>query len=250
MYNSVTSTAALADPFNNDMTFDKDFIASATSPTGSAEAFLQNTLVDTHFVTRDRMGRMVAFLARVNTDGWSPNRQPMGIGINEETALLISPGGMAQVFGNAKAKSLPQVSLIQTPRKGTLLCSPNVPLTYAPLLEDTILAGGTFNLSDWGQYWKTTSTITVSNGVLTNEPARAALASIALSESKDTGFASVSPVVITSTINATPSNMNGLELVHALKKQSLPGNSISIQGKFLAHRVISRSSGLFSLRRV
>jgi hypothetical protein len=149
------------------MTFDQNFVSSpAQLP------FLNNTLIDTHFITRDRTGRMVAFLARVDTNGWSPNNQPLGIGINEQTAL-ITPDGQAQVVGNAKAKSPPEVDFFQTPGLPQV-CQAGQPLTYSPILVDRLIPSGTFILSDWASSWHTTSTISVTNGVLTTESASVA----------------------------------------------------------------------------
>jgi cyanophycinase len=170
--NSVTSAAALANPFNSDMTFDENFISSSPPPASlpTTLPFLNNTLVDTHFITDDRTGRMTAFLARVETNGWSPNDQPMGIGINEQTALLINSDGTARVIGNDKATSPPQVDFFEAPSTGTpgfqLVCQAKTPLTYTPILEDTVLPGGTFNLNNWVASWHTTSTISVINGLL------------------------------------------------------------------------------------
>jgi cyanophycinase len=166
--NSVTSSAALANPFNSDMTFDENFVSSP-----GLLPFLNNTLVDTHFITEDRLGRMTAFLARVDSNGWSQHKKPMGIGINEQTALLITPDGNAQVIGNAKATSPPQVDFFETPGLPQV-CQPNEPLTYFPIQEETVLPGGTFDLSDWAASWQVTNaytthaTITVTNGVLSS----------------------------------------------------------------------------------
>jgi hypothetical protein len=164
---SATSAAALANPFSSDITLARNFVSSPTQL-----PFLNNTLVDTHFITRDRTGRMIAFLARVDTNGWSVNNQPMGIGINEQTALLITPDGQAQVIGNSKTTSPPEVDFFQTPGLPQV-CQSGQPLTYSPILVDRIVPGGTFNLSDWATSWQVNSTfathftITVTNGVLT-----------------------------------------------------------------------------------
>src|SRR5262249_5859825 len=145
---------ALANPFNSDMTFDQNFVSSST-----LLPFLNNTLVDTHFVTQDRTGRMVAFLARVDTNGWSPNDQPMGIGINEQTALLITPDGHAQVVGNTKTKSPPEIDFFMTP--GTPeVCQPGQPLTYTSLQVERVLPGGTFDLSNWAASWQVNNAYT------------------------------------------------------------------------------------------
>src|SRR6185312_17570610 len=50
---SVTSSQALANPFHRYVTLDRDLFQS---PLGA------NKLYDSHFVTRDRMGRTIAFL--------------------------------------------------------------------------------------------------------------------------------------------------------------------------------------------
>ncbi|HET7285860.1 MAG TPA: cyanophycinase, partial [Pyrinomonadaceae bacterium] len=77
---SVTSSQALANPFHRYVTLDRDLFQS---PLGVAK------LYDSHFVTRDRMGRSLTFLARIVNNGWAA--QPRGIGIDEETALLVLP---------------------------------------------------------------------------------------------------------------------------------------------------------------
>jgi cyanophycinase len=176
--NSVTSAEALANPTNSDMTFAHDFVSSSEPPPGSPPGtppvlgYLNNTLVDTHFVTEDRLGRMTAFLASVQNNGWSS--APMGIGINEETALLITKDGIGTVVGNAKATSPPQVDFFDTSNVTNLVVQPNQPLTYYPIQEAMVLPGGTFDLSDWAASWQVTNaytthaTITVTNGVLSS----------------------------------------------------------------------------------
>ena len=76
---SVTSNEALADPFNAYMRFDDDFL---TLPP------LIGVVTDSHFAARDRLGRLVTFVARMWTDGFDA---PIGIGVDEGTALLIGP---------------------------------------------------------------------------------------------------------------------------------------------------------------
>ena len=58
----VTSSQALADPFTRYITLDRDFVNLTT---------LRGIIGDPHFVTRDRMGRDLAFLCRIFTNGWS-----------------------------------------------------------------------------------------------------------------------------------------------------------------------------------
>src|SRR5437763_6642876 len=78
----VTSSQALADPFNRYITLDRDFVNISV---------LRDLLDDPHFVTRDRMGRDLAFMCRVFLNGWSA--APRDIAIDEQTALLIDAAG-------------------------------------------------------------------------------------------------------------------------------------------------------------
>jgi cyanophycinase len=183
--NSVTSAAALANPLNSDVTLAENFVSSASSL-----PVLNNTIVDTHFITEDRTGRMIAFLADLanptGPDAFSPNHQPLGIGINEQTALLVptqtnsslgESAGVAMVIGNAKAKSPPQVEFFETPAwQNGFVDTSGSPLTYFPIQVDDVTPGGTFNLNNWSANYQgsrpdsTLSTISVNNGVLTTTP--------------------------------------------------------------------------------
>jgi cyanophycinase-like exopeptidase len=184
--NSATSAEALANPFNSDMTFAENFVSSTTS-TPPTLPILDNTIVDTHFITGDRTGRMVAFLADLanpaSPDHYSANNQPFGIGINEQTALLIptqtnaslgETAGVAKVVGNAKAKSPPQVEFFETPAwQSSFVDVAGSPLTYGSIQVDDVTPGGTFNLNNWAANWQSVqpysvlSTISVNDGVLT-----------------------------------------------------------------------------------
>ena len=101
---SVTSSQALANPFHRYVTLDRDLFQSSLGV---------NKLYDSHFVTRDRLGRSLAFLARIVNNGWAT--QPRAIGIDEETALLVLPNGAATMVGVGAAYFL------QAP--GPLRCS-------------------------------------------------------------------------------------------------------------------------------
>src|SRR5580765_4304409 len=86
----VVSSDALADPFNRYITLDRDFAGVAP---------LTGIIGDPHFVTRDRMGRDLAFLCRIYLNGWST--APRDIAIDEQTALLIDDTGNATVVGSS-----------------------------------------------------------------------------------------------------------------------------------------------------
>jgi cyanophycinase-like exopeptidase len=93
---SIESPGALSNPFDKAVTLDplntssKKFVQ-----TGSFlnVASLGKTITDSHFNTRDRLGRLFSFVARIGngcTGGVTNYGDVAGIGINEETAVLIS----------------------------------------------------------------------------------------------------------------------------------------------------------------
>lgn len=63
---------------------------------------LESVLLDSHFSERSRAGRLVAFLARAGHD--YERDAPVGIGIDEATALLVSPEGRARVVSSGKGR--------------------------------------------------------------------------------------------------------------------------------------------------
>lgn len=93
---SIESPAALSNPFDRAVSIDplntssKKFVQ--TGPFVSVPT-LGKTITDTHFNTRDRLGRLFAFVARIGngcTGGVTNYSDVAGIGIDEETAVLIS----------------------------------------------------------------------------------------------------------------------------------------------------------------
>lgn len=60
---------------------------------------LADTIADTHFVTRNRLGRLVVFLARILHDGLLPDaRTAYGLGIDEASSVVVDPDGTATVL--------------------------------------------------------------------------------------------------------------------------------------------------------
>ena len=77
---SLDSAEGLADPFHRDLTLDRDFLSLAK---------LEGKITDQHLIERDRMGRTMAFLARLVQDGWTTEGR--AIAADRETALHVSP---------------------------------------------------------------------------------------------------------------------------------------------------------------
>jgi cyanophycinase-like exopeptidase len=146
----ITSTEALADPYNRYNTFARDFVYVPG---------LQGAIGDTHFAARDRMGRTVSFLCRVHANGWSA--QPRAIAVSEETALLIDARGVGKVVGSNSAY------FVEAPGAPEV-CSPGVPLTYRNVAVRRVGAGESFNVVDWRGSAGTEYTVTAEGGVLSS----------------------------------------------------------------------------------
>ena len=85
---TVYSSEALEDPYNTYMTFGhNDFLEVP---------LLENTISDTHFSERDREGRLITFMARMNNELGS---RSFGIACDEYTAVCIDSSGIGAVYG-------------------------------------------------------------------------------------------------------------------------------------------------------
>lgn len=150
---SVTSSQALANPFHRYVTLVQELFQSSHR---------LNKLYDSHFVTRDRMGRSLTFLARIVNNGWAT--QPRAIGIDEETALLVLPDGSATMVGVGAAYFL------QAPGPAQVLAE-KTPLTYLNIGVYKLPQGGTFNFGTWTGTGGVAYTLNVNNGSLTSTQA-------------------------------------------------------------------------------
>ena len=147
---SVTSSQALLNPFHRYVSFTYDFFNWAD--TG-------DVIFDSHFVTRDRMGRTLAFVARQIRDGRATSA--LGVGVNERTSVVVDRDGLARVMGDGPAYFVlgdhyPEV------------CESGTPLTYSNFKIWKVAAGGTFDLRNRptaGFY-----TVSVNNGQLSGDP--------------------------------------------------------------------------------
>jgi cyanophycinase len=131
------SETALADPYSPRVTLVHGFLNIP---------MLRNIVTDSHFAKRDRMGRLLVFLARLNEPGGYPGAVTLGfvrgIGIDEGSAVLVGSNGKATVVGHAKAYFLQP-----TAPPGVL--QPHTSLTFARIEVQRVAPGGEFNLNDW-----------------------------------------------------------------------------------------------------
>jgi cyanophycinase len=129
---NLTSADALRNPFAARVTLVKDFLHVP---------LLGNTITDSHFAKRDRLGRSLVFLARLMQDGWSKN--PREIAIDEKSAVLAEPDGEARVVGSGRG------AYFMRPTESPALCQRNVPLTFQNISVHQSPSGAHFDLSTW-----------------------------------------------------------------------------------------------------
>jgi cyanophycinase len=81
-----SSGSALGNPTSMQQWLKRDFWSSKNK---TPFFLLTNTVTDSHFDTRDRMGRLATFLADVITMHWSNAAGARAIGVDQEAALLL-----------------------------------------------------------------------------------------------------------------------------------------------------------------
>lgn len=86
---SANSKDVLANPFSRDVSLSTGFFRWPA---------LRGVITDTHFHQRDRFGRTVVFLAR-----WFSGRPIYGIGVDEETSVIVTPDQKGKVIGAGAA---------------------------------------------------------------------------------------------------------------------------------------------------
>jgi cyanophycinase len=146
----ITSSQALADPFNRYLTLDRGFAAIPE---------LGGAIGDSHFVTRDRMGRTLAFMARIADAGWS--YQPRAIAVDEQTALLIDDRGEVSVVGVGTAYFLSASGPAE-------VCRPATPLTYTGIDVYRLAAGASFDLVRWNGHGGLAYQVSAIAGVISS----------------------------------------------------------------------------------
>lgn len=121
---TVYSFEALEDPYNQYMTMEQGFLALPP---------LAGIITDSHFQERDRMGRLVGFLARIHADGWA-GASVTGVGVDEQTAVVVGPDGQGTVIG------LGHVYVVAADHPPEV-CTAGVALEYAGLEQYDMVAG-------------------------------------------------------------------------------------------------------------
>jgi cyanophycinase-like exopeptidase len=137
MTESVTTESGLGNPYNADLTLARDFLDLP---------WMNNIITDQHLQERHRIGRTIAFMARLVEDGWTD--QARAIAADRETALHVNPAtGEATVFATPDHET-PFVYFMRTTGKPEQ-CIAGRPLTYRDIEVYRIGPGGTFNIGEW-----------------------------------------------------------------------------------------------------
>jgi cyanophycinase len=128
---TIHSPEALADPYGNKVTLSRDFLRIPQ---------LAGMITDTHFSKRDRLGRLLVFMARILQDSWAT--QVRAIAIDENASVLLEPDGSASVLGAGAAYFLEA----GTPPE---ICRRKTPLRFTGISVHRAPIGSSFNVKTW-----------------------------------------------------------------------------------------------------
>lgn len=145
---TVTSAQALADPYHEKVTVGTNFLRIAA---------LKQTITDSHFQARDRMGRTLVFLARMLAD--HKLTEARAIAVDERTAALVDGEGRARVEGEGS------VYFVRAARPAAV-CRAGEPLTFRDISVYRFPKGGTFDLRTWTGQGGTAYDLHVERGVV------------------------------------------------------------------------------------
>lgn len=152
MIDTIHSPEALADPYGNKVTLTRDFLRIP---------LLADAITDTHFVKRDRLGRLLVFMARILQDGWA--ERVRAIAVDENAAFLLEPDGEGKVVGGP-------VYFLQADKKPQK-CERKMPLQFSGVSVRKILPGQSFNVKTWKSAEGETYGLTVVGGSVQAVPA-------------------------------------------------------------------------------
>ncbi len=169
LYKSATSELAMLDPYYKDITFDPNPLSLQGG--FLAPPALASLIFDSHFDSRDRMGRFITFISRIVARTATPvgaagcaggvlpasssgGMTARGIGIGVETALLVQGNGNGNPV-TAKRVTNPSTSTESAvyfvrPSVPPSICEPKTPLTISTVeVRKLADSESVFNLTDW-----------------------------------------------------------------------------------------------------
>lgn len=144
---------ALANPFGRQVTLVRGFLDIP---------ILKGIVTDTHFAKRNRMGRLLVFLARLNEPDGKPVPPPglgiRGIGVEQGVALLLDPDGRASVIGKGAAYFVDA-------KEADGIVQQTSPLSFGRFNIQKVASGHAFDLKLW-KGDAVSYTLTVKDGVV------------------------------------------------------------------------------------
>jgi cyanophycinase len=129
---NLSSRAALANPFNPQIVIVRNFLAIPA---------LAGIITDTHFHERDRLGRLLVFMARILQTAAVRNVRG-GVGVDQHTAFLLNPGGEGVAAGTGA------VYFFRATREPAV-CRPGAPLSFKGISVRRLASGEHFNVETW-----------------------------------------------------------------------------------------------------
>jgi len=151
---SLTSAHALANPYHVDLTLEADFLNVSN---------MENIITDQHLIERDRIGRTVALLARLDNDEIAPVAR--AIAADRETSVHVDPSsGDVEVFSTDDHET-PNVYFMRTTKQASV-CEEGKPLSIEGVEVYRARPGDTFNLETWSGLGGISYFLSVEEGVL------------------------------------------------------------------------------------
>ena len=146
---NLDSPHTLADPYTERVTITRDFLKVD---------LLHRTITDTHFVARDRLCRLLGFMARIIQDNMADDVR--GIGVDERSAALVEPDGFVQVIGTGLG------AYFIHPTKRPELCAKGKPLKYSNISVYRVSPGAKFDITNWNGTGGTEYSLKVDGGIV------------------------------------------------------------------------------------
>lgn len=149
---NLSSARALADPYERHVTIVRGFVTSH---------LLKGVITDSHFTARDRLGRLLAFMARLLQDQGIDRVK--GVGVDERTAVLAEPSGQTEVVGAGSAYFLRATHRPE-------VCRPGAPLSLRGVQMRQLKAHEHFNLASWSGVDGASGRVSVESGKVVSAP--------------------------------------------------------------------------------
>jgi len=148
-HGTITSQQVLKNPYDSALLLERDFLNFPV---------LKGIITDSHFVSRDRMGRLLGFMARILHDDWTDKVR--GIGLDDQVALAIDQNAKATVFADDG-----KAYMLQATAKPEI-CREQLALTFRNVEIYGMSGGSTFDLKSWSGTGGAHYNIEVQSGVL------------------------------------------------------------------------------------